>query len=76
MQVKNYRESKAKGHVTIKKYGDDFQCVKRQFNPDTGRETVPQIASFSQQEIQQQRDQLAVTIADCDALLADLAEVT
>ena len=72
MNVNKYRASKARGFVTVQKYGQMFQCVKRQFDAESGEETVPQTATFSHEEIMKQREICAETAADLDALLADI----
>lgn len=72
MNVNNYRQSKQSGYVELKKYGQSFQCLKRQFSQDTGEEIAPQAATFTRKEIENQRSVCADTLADLDALLADI----
>lgn len=72
MQLASYTTAKAQGALELKRYGQSFQIVKRQFDPDTGAETVPATQTFTRAEIQRQRDEHAKALAECDALLTDL----
>lgn len=72
MNVNKYRESQKRGLVTVQKYGSSFQAIKRQYDPETGTETVPATGTFTREEIVKQREICAETLDDLDALLADI----
>lgn len=71
MQLKNFRAACAAGNVAVKRYGDSFNIEKRQFDPDTGSEMSPQIATVSREEIVRQRDEAQKTVDEANALLAE-----
>jgi len=72
MDVSKYAESKLAGNVILKRYGDSFQCEKRQFNPETGAEITPQISTFTEKELLNQKDVAMKLLESINAMLADL----
>lgn len=72
MDVSKYAEAKLAGNVQMRNYGESFQCVNRQFNPDTGAETVPQVSTFTEQELIAQKLNLEKMLASVTMMLADV----
>lgn len=72
MNIENYLEAKGSGFVTLQKFGNSYQILKRRFNPDTGAETPPEGVIITREEVVRQRDVTAKTLATLDALLADI----
>lgn len=67
-----YPKQKAKGAVTIAKYGDSFKIVAKAFDPATGEETLPVEGVVTRAQIQKERDVTAERLAALDMLLADM----
>ena len=72
MDVSKYAQSKAAGAVEMKRYGDSFQCVKKQFNPDTGVEILPTVSTFTEQQLLIQKDAAEKLLESVNVMLADL----
>lgn len=72
MDIAKYLESKLAGNVQLRNYGQSFQIVKRQFDADTGAEIVPQISTFTEQELIAQKANLEKLLASVNAMLADM----
>lgn len=72
MDVSKYVQSRDSGNVEVKRYGDSFQCVKRQFDPETGSETTPSIATFTEAELLKQKETVSATLANINEMLADI----
>lgn len=72
MNITSYKEASRKGLVKIERYGPDFMMVKRKFDPDTGTETTPEAQAFKRDDLLKQREAHATSIAEIDALLADI----
>lgn len=73
MDIGKYKILKAAGRVTLQKYGADyFQCIQRKFNPDTGSEIAPEIATFTSAELVKQKESLEETLAAVNELLTDM----
>jgi hypothetical protein len=72
MDVSKYTESKQAGNVVLKRYGESFQCEKRQFNPETGAETTPAISTFTELELTNQQAMAVKLLASINEMIADL----
>lgn len=68
----NYRKRKALGTVVVARANADHVIIARQFDPESGSEVTPHQESVSIAELEQQRAQLAETLAELDELIADL----
>lgn len=76
MNLTDFAASKAKGLVEVKRYGDSFNIVQRQFNAATGEEIAPQIATVSRQEVTAQRDAAQKTVTEANAIIAEFDRLT
>jgi hypothetical protein len=72
MDVSKYAKAKANNAVEMKRYGDSFQCIKRQFDPETGKETSPAISTFTEAELVKQQEAATKLLDSVNEMLADL----
>lgn len=73
MDVGKYAVAKASGKVTLQRYGQSFQCIKRQYDAETGVEVAPVIATFTEEELLRQKTAVEETLASIIAMLSDIA---
>jgi hypothetical protein len=68
MDMSAYKEKKAKKSVSVIKVAKDFyQVVAQKYDPDTGKESTPEIAQTNPKAVED-------TIAQVDAQIAQLQD--
>ena len=72
MNIKDYKEKKAKGLSEIIVAGGGHAMSIKRFSQDDGTEEAPEITAIDIEVIQARKDELVVEIEDCDLVIADV----
>lgn len=75
MDIKRYSELKAAGKITVEKIGDDYMASQKQYNVESGVETLPTTTKLDIEDLesrkaclQEEINAIDIIIADCQAL--------
>lgn len=72
MNIKEYKNKKAKGLAEIVKAGGGYAYAVKRFSPDDGTGLDPEITSINLKEIAKRKSKLQDEISDCDLVVADI----
>mgnify|MGYP003402610855 CR=1 FL=1 len=72
MDIAKYKTSKIANKVTLQKYGDSYQFVQRQYNPETGLETAPITGTFTEEQLLAQKTAVQASLDSINEMLADV----
>lgn len=72
MNIKEYRDKKARGLAEVVKAGGGYALAVKIFSPDDGSELMPEITSVDPAELEMRKAELVDAIADYDLLIADI----
>ena len=72
MNIKEYRDKKARGLAEVVKAGGGFALAVKIFSADDGSELMPEITSIDPDELDLRKAELVEAIADYDLLIADI----
>lgn len=72
MNIKEYKDKKARGLAEVVKAGGGFALAVKIFSPDDGSELTPEITSIDPDELDMRKAELIDAIADYDLLIADV----
>ena len=72
MNVKEYKDKKAKGLAEIVKAGGGYAYATKRFSPDDGSELDPEIESVNAERIEEEKAELLAKVSDCELVIADI----
>lgn len=72
MNIKEYRDKKARGLAEVVKAGGGFALAVKIFSSDDGSELPPEITAIDPDELDLRKAELVEAIADYDLLIADM----
>lgn len=72
MNIKEYKDKKAKGLAEVVKAGGGFALAVKIFSSDDGSELMPEITAIDPDELEMRKAELVAAIADYDLLVADI----
>ena len=72
--VRTYMQKKEKGLVKIRKFQNKFMIFYRRFDPETGDELEPQVATVTKDSVEAAIADLQGQIDNLKMLLSDLEE--
>lgn len=72
MNIKEYKDKKAKGLAEVVKAGGGYALAVKIFSPDDGSELTPEITSIDPDELEMRKAELVEAIADYNLLIADI----
>lgn len=72
MNIKEYKDKKARGLAEVVKAGGGFALAVKIFSSDDGSELTPEITSIDPDELDLRKAELVDAIADYDLLIADI----
>lgn len=72
MNIKEYKDKKAKGLAEVVKAGGGFALAVKIFSSDDGSELMPEITAIDPDELDMRKAELVEAIADYDLLVADI----
>ena len=76
MNIKEYRDKKARGLAEVVMAGGGFALAVKIFSVDDGSELPPEITSIDPDELDIRKAELVDAIADYDLLIADINALT
>lgn len=71
MNVKEYKDKKARGLAEVVKAGGGYAFAVKRFNPNDGTELDPEIISINIEELVNKKAELELEVADYTALISD-----
>lgn len=74
--IKNYKELKAKGLITLHKDDTYFYYALKQWNAKTGEQIAPEVEVIDVEELNVEKVRLNKQIIDIDELTSDLEKAT
>lgn len=72
MNIKDYKDKKAKGQAEIVKAGGGYAFATKRYSQDDGSELTPEIESLDPDKLTEQKEALIAEVADYDLVLADI----
>lgn len=72
MDVKEYKDKKAKGLADVVKAGGGYAFAIKRFSRDDGTELDPEIESVNVDDLNEQKAELEMTVHDYETLIADI----
>jgi hypothetical protein len=72
MNIKEYKDKKARGLAEVVKAGGGFALAVKIFSSDDGSELMPEITAIDPDELDMRKAELVEAIADYDLLVADI----
>jgi len=70
MNIKEYRDKKARGLAEVVKAGGGYALAVKIFSSDDGSELMPEITAIDPAELEMRKAELVEAIADYDLLIA------
>ena len=72
MNIKEYKDKKARGLAEVVQAGGGFALAVKIFSSEDGSELLPEITTIDPDELEMRKAELVAGIADYDLLIADI----
>ena len=76
INLKDYKDKKEKGLVTLVKAGDAYATAVKKFDPETGAILPDEVVGVNMVELTDKKTALLAKIAEIDAFIADCEAIT
>lgn len=75
MQIHNFTETKEKGLVELRKYGENYTIIQNKFDERNGQPCAPEVEHFRREDITRQLEAHKKAVIDYTDFLAELDKV-